>query len=78
MGGTVNVVQNMYSFFLSVVKLAFSVFVIYEAVRFVQRREYAGLVAFIVIASVVAMIIWTEGRPLVMIGEFILSVLTGR
>lgn len=71
-------VQNVYSFFLSIVKLLFTVFVIWEAVHFIQKREYAGLVAFMVIASVVAMLIWTEGRPLVMIGEYILSVLTGR
>jgi hypothetical protein len=76
--GGVDVVRNVYTFFLSVVKLLFTVFVIWEVLNFVKRRDYTSLVAFIIIASVVAMVIWTEGEPLIAIGNFILKVLMGR
>lgn len=78
MSGTVDVVRNVYTFFLGVVKLLFTVFVIWEVLNFVKRRDYTSLVAFIIIASVVAMVIWTEGRPLITIGNFILKVLMGQ
>lgn len=71
-------VRNVYTFFLGIVKLVFVGFVIWEVLNFVKRRDYTSLVAFIIIASVVAMVIWTEGRPLVTIGEFILRVLMGQ
>ena len=78
MSGGVDVVRNVYTFFLGIVKLVFVGFVIWEVLNFVKRRDYTSLVAFIIIASVVAMVIWTEGRPLVTIGEFILRVLMGQ